>query len=175
MAVPAVADAIAAGRPLRAVWINELGGVTFSIARGPDGFEGSEYVKVYPDEHAHLLIAEAHRLARAVRYAAVPEVLDAGPGWLHTAGLPGRSAVDRHWGARTAHRGAPRADRLVVCHGGHEDLGLADRWADLAIASMSLDWNYPTDGPDGFAEILFDASGVTADTERIAYYRRSWD
>jgi kanamycin kinase len=224
VAVPAVAEAIAAGRPLRAVWVNELGGVTFSIARGAEGFECSEYVKVYPDKHAHLLIAEAHRLAWAVRYAAVPEVLAAGPGWLHTAGLSGRSAVDRHWAgaARTAARAigmglrrlhdtlpiadcpfgrpswvpadAPPADRLVVCHGdacapntlmagdgtfcGHVDLGdlgVADRWADLAIASMSLDWNYPTDGADGFAETLFDAYGVTADTERIAFYRRSWD
>ena len=89
---------------------------------------------------------------------------------------------------------APPADRLVVCHGdacapntlladdgmffGHVDLGdlgVADRWADLAIASMSLDWNYPGDGPDGFASVLLDAYGVTADTGRIAYYRRSWD
>jgi kanamycin kinase len=52
---------------------------------------------------------------------------------------------------------------------------VADRWADLAIASMSLDWNYPTGGPDGLQSILLDAYGVTADTERIAYYRRSWD
>jgi kanamycin kinase len=40
---------------------------------------------------------------------------------------------------------------------------------------MSLDWNYPTGGPDGFQAVLLDAYGVTADTERIAYYRRSWD
>jgi kanamycin kinase len=89
---------------------------------------------------------------------------------------------------------APPADRLVVCHGdacapntlmaddgtfcGHVDLGdlgVADQWADLAIASMSLDWNYPTGGPEGFAANLLDAYGVTADTGRIAYYRRAWD
>ena len=40
---------------------------------------------------------------------------------------------------------------------------------------MSLDWNYPTGGPDGFQAVLLDTYGVTADTERIAYYRRSWD
>jgi kanamycin kinase len=198
--------------------VNELGGVTFSVA------DGCEYVKVYPDEHAHLLVAEAHRLTWAGRYVCVPEVLTAGPGWLHTAGLPARSAVDPRWvdeprvaahaigvGLRHLHdtlpvadcpygrpswvpADAPPADRLVVCHGdacapntlladdgtffGHVDLGelgVADRWADLAIASLSLDWNYPTDGPDGFASVLFDAYGVTADTGRIAYYRRSWD
>ena len=216
--VPSSVTAIAADRPVRAVWVNELGGVTFSIA------DGAEYVKVYPDEHARLLVAEAHRLTWACRYAAVPEMLTAGPGWLHTVGLPGRSAVDPLWvdEPRTAARAigtglrhlhdtlpvadcpfgrpswvpfdAPPADRLVVCHGdacapntlmaddgtfcGHVDLGdlgVADRWADLAIATMSLDWNYPTGGPDGFAAILLDAYGVTADTGRMAYYRRSWD
>jgi kanamycin kinase len=216
--VPSVVQTIAAGRPVAAVWVNELGGVTFSVAAGV------EFVKVYPEEHARLLVAEAHRLDWARRYTAVPEVLTSGPGWLHTAGLPGRSAVDPRWvdhpriaaraigmGLRHLHDAlpvgdcpfdrpswvpadAPPADRLVVCHGdacapntlmaddgtfcGHVDLGdlgVADRWADLAIASMSLDWNYPTGGPDGFAAVLFDAYGVTADTRRIAYYRRAWD
>jgi kanamycin kinase len=56
----------------------------------------------------------------------------------------------------------PPADRTVVCHGdacspntlindhgrccGHVDfgaLGVADRWADLAVATLSLQWNYP--------------------------------
>ncbi len=89
--VPAEVTAIAAGRPVRAVWVNELGGVTFSVA------DGAEYVKVYPDEHAGLLVAEAQRLTWARRYVTVPEVLNSGPGWLHTAGLPARSAVDRRW------------------------------------------------------------------------------
>jgi kanamycin kinase len=226
MAVPSSVQTIAGDRPVRAVWVNELGGVTFSIAGG------AEYVKVYPDEVAdhspasgrYPHVAEGHRLRWAVRYAAVPQVLAAGPGWLHTAGLPGRSAVDPRWAdePRTAARAigiglrqlhdtlpvadcpfgrpswvpadAPPADRLVVVHGdacapntlmsddgtfcGHVDLGdlgVADRWADLAIASMSLDWNYPVGGPDGFADVLFDAYGVTPDTGRIAYYRRAWD
>jgi len=56
----------------------------------------------------------------------------------------------------------PPVDRLAVCHGdscspntvidddgrccGHvdlEQLGVADRWADLAVATLSLGWNYP--------------------------------
>ena len=134
----------------------------------------------------------------------MPRVLGVGADWLHTAGLPGRSAVDPRWvadpGARpgrsaracgsymTRYRSGdcpfdwsvparlartsaasatgltdpPPVDRLVVCHGdacapntlidddgrccGHVDLGalgVADRWADLAVATMSLGWNYP--------------------------------
>jgi kanamycin kinase len=87
--------------------------------------------------------------------------------------------------------GAPPAvDRLVVCHGDacvpntllHDDgtfaahvdlgsLGVADRWADLAVAAWSTEWNY---GP-GYAEIVYDAYGVAPDAERIAYYRLLWD
>ena len=216
--VPEIVDRIAAGRMVVPVWLNELGGVTFAID------QGREFVKVYPDAHAHLLDAEVPRLRWARRYTPVPEVLGSGPGWLHTARLAGRSAVDLRWadaprtaaraighGLRRLHdvlpvgdcpfgrpswvpRDAPAADRLVVCHGdacspntlmaadgtfsGHVDLGdlgVADLWADLAIATMSLDWNFPTEGPGGFQEVLLDAYGVAADVDRIAYYRQAWD
>jgi kanamycin kinase len=84
----------------------------------------------------------------------------------------------------------PAPDRLVVCHGdacapntlladdghwsGHVDLGLlgvADRWADLAVATWSAEWNY---GP-GWDGLLLDAYGVEPDQERTRYYRLLWD
>lgn len=84
----------------------------------------------------------------------------------------------------------PDVDRLVVCHGdacapntlltddgawsGHVDLGslgLADRWADLAVATWSATWNY---GP-GWERALLEAYGVEPDEERTAYYRLLWD
>jgi kanamycin kinase len=84
----------------------------------------------------------------------------------------------------------PPVDRLVVCHGdscapntlltddgrcsGHVDLGdlgVADRWADLAIATWSTTWNY---GPD-WQNALLDAYGVDPDEERTRYYRLLWD
>jgi kanamycin kinase len=40
---------------------------------------------------------------------------------------------------------------------------------------VSLDWNFPTEGPGGFQDVLLEAYGVAADVERIAYYRRAWD
>lgn len=211
--VPDVVDTLAAGRPVTAVWENELGGVTFAIGAG------DEYVKTYPAEHAPLLTDEAVRLRWAGQYIAVPPVLGEGEGWLHTVGLPGRSAVDPRWsddpetaaraigaGLRAMHDALPVADcpfgrpswvgdvpdpdRLVVCHGdacspntlmsddgafvGHVDigdLGVADRWADLAIATMSLDWNFP----GNYEAALLDAYGVARDDERIAYYRSLWD
>ena len=84
----------------------------------------------------------------------------------------------------------PPPGTLVVCHGdacapntlldaggrwsGHVDLGLlgvADRWADLAVATWSTEWNF---GP-GWDGLLLDAYGIHPDPERTRYYRLLWD
>jgi kanamycin kinase len=85
---------------------------------------------------------------------------------------------------------APDHDRLVVCHGdacapntlladdgswaAHVDLGalgIADRWADLSIATYSLGWNF---GP-GLDHLVYEAYGIDEDPDRVAYYRLLWD
>lgn len=92
--------------------------------------------------------------------------------------------------ARSALGDPPAHDLLVVCHGdacapntiigadgrwaGHVDLGelgVADRWADLAVASMSLDWNY---GP-GWQSEFFAAYGIRPDADRIRFFRELWN
>jgi kanamycin kinase len=230
--VPAVVARFAAGRPVRAVWVNELGGVTFRVGRGSPCME---FIKVAAADVADFA-GEAERLGWAARYVTVPHVLgwglDGGRAWLRTRALPGLSAVHPRWlaapdvavraigaGLRLLHDRLPLSsctfdwsvagrlaklppsararlgppppiDRTVVCHGdacspntligddghccGHVDfgeLGVADRWADLAVATLSLGWNYP--GRRWDAE-FFDAYGVEADPERIDYYRRLW-
>ena len=50
------------------------------------------------------------------------------------------------------------------------DLAVGDRWADLAVASLSLDWNFG----EGHQHELFDAYGIAPDEERIRYYRELW-
>lgn len=84
----------------------------------------------------------------------------------------------------------PAIDRLVVCHGdacvpntlvgadgqwvGLVDLGalgVADGWSDLAVASMSLGWNFG----DGFEGEFFDAYGIARDELRIRFYRDLWN
>ena len=50
------------------------------------------------------------------------------------------------------------------------DLAVGDRWADLAVASLSLDWNFG----EGHQDELFDAYGIDEDGERIRYYRALW-
>ncbi|MCP5026589.1 MAG: aminoglycoside 3'-phosphotransferase, partial [Actinomycetia bacterium] len=56
---------------------------------------------------------------------------------------------------------------------GHVDLGslgVADRWADLAIATWSTVWNY---GP-GWEDVLLEAYGIDSDPRRTEYYRLLW-
>jgi len=84
---------------------------------------------------------------------------------------------------------APEED-LVVCHGdacapntlitnfghlaGHVDLGslgVADRWADLAVAAMSVTWNF---GP-GYEDAVYRGYGIEPDEAKIAYYRKLWN
>jgi kanamycin kinase len=84
----------------------------------------------------------------------------------------------------------PPEEHLVVCHGdscppntlltddgrwsGHVDLGelgVADRWADLAVATWGATWNY---GP-GWEIPLLDAYGIAPDPARTRYYRLLWD
>ncbi|MFD5113364.1 aminoglycoside 3'-phosphotransferase [Streptomyces sp. NPDC058391] len=84
----------------------------------------------------------------------------------------------------------PPIDHLVVCHGdpcapntllhedgswsGHVDmgtLGVADRWADLAVATWNTGWNY---GP-GWEDALLDAYGIAPDPYRMDFYRRLWN
>lgn len=84
----------------------------------------------------------------------------------------------------------PDVDCAVICHGdacapntligpdgrwvGHVDLGdlgVADRWADLAVATWSTTWNF---GPDWESTLLV-SYGAEADPERTAYYRLLWD
>lgn len=50
-------------------------------------------------------------------------------------------------------------------------LGVADRWADIAVAAMSTEWNY---GP-GWEDALIEAYGVDPDRERLSYYRELWN
>ncbi len=50
-------------------------------------------------------------------------------------------------------------------------MGVADRWADLAVATWSTQWNY---GP-GFEAVLLDAYGIGPDPVRTRYYRLLWD
>jgi aminoglycoside phosphotransferase len=83
----------------------------------------------------------------------------------------------------------PQQEDLVVCHGdyclpnvlirdgcvsGYVDLGqlgVADRWADLATATWSVTWNL---GP-GWEDLFLETYGVERDAEKLAFYRLLYD
>ncbi len=47
----------------------------------------------------------------------------------------------------------------------------SDRWADLAVATWSVEWNY---GPQ-WEGLLLEAYGIAPDPDRSSYYRLLWD
>jgi kanamycin kinase len=235
VALPASLERFVAGRPTRAVWRNELGGLTFEVGTRPQHF----YAKWTPASSNIDLNAEAARIDWASPFVTVPGVIglggDADGAWMLTTPIEGENAVTAHWkaspgtavasiarGLRSLHdelpaadcpfswsvehrladvgdgsidvagllRDAPALDRLVVCHGdacspntilrdngdwsGHVDLGalgVADRWADIAVATWSLEWNYGR----GWDELFLDSYGIDPDPERTQYYRRVWE
>lgn len=104
--------------------------------------------------------------------------------------VPGTWEAQAWQSRRPARLGtAPPVDDPVLVHGdacapntliddlgtwiGHVDLGdlgIGDRWGDLAIASLSLDWNFG----EGHQGELFEAYGIEPDIDRIEYYRALW-
>jgi kanamycin kinase len=83
---------------------------------------------------------------------------------------------------------APDDEDLVVCHGdycppnvlledgratGYVDLGelgVADRWRDIAIGAWSTSWNF---GPE-YEPLFYESYGIEPDPGRIAFYRLLW-
>ena len=84
---------------------------------------------------------------------------------------------------------APVHEDLVVCHGdycypnmfleGDEvtgyldlgELGVADRWWDIAIGMWSTTWNV---GP-GYEELFASSYGIAVDHDKLAYFRLQYD
>jgi kanamycin kinase len=86
-------------------------------------------------------------------------------------------------------RSRPSTEELVVCHGDYclpnallvnwevagfldlGELGVADRWFDLAVATWSTVRNL---GP-GYEELFLESYGVQLDAVRVAFYRLLYD
>ena len=112
-----------------------------------------------------------------------------GASWTRPGGIPAirRSPSPRRWScsptprrwtswssatATAAHRTrCSTADGRCSGHVDLGELGVADRWADLAVATWSTTWNY---GP-GWEPQLLDAYGIAPDPGRTSYYRLLWD
>lgn len=120
MSIPAVTDppelvrALAGDREIVAVWVNDLGGVTYLL--GDD-----EYVKWFRGEHWEVdFPAEAERMRWAAGYLPVPRVIDVGERdgqqWLRTEAIAAESAVHPHNAADPARTVPALARGLRVWH-----------------------------------------------------------
>ena len=226
--LPGLVRELAAGRPVEPVWVNGLGGVTWSIG------DGMEYVKHGPPHPEFDPDQEFDRLRWVGAHVSAPRPIDHGTDgafrWLRTQGIPATSAVLGGWrerpevvvpelgrALRRFHDQVPvrgcrwewsiegrlasselPEDALgpwpgldpVVCHGdacnpnflldgegrcvAYVDLGrlgVADRWADLAPAVLSLGWNYGS----GWEPVLLAAYGIAPDPVKQDFYTRLWN
>ncbi len=229
MVAPSVVRDLAAGRPIEAVWRNEIGGVTYSIGGG------AEYVKYGPPHGEFDPEPEFARLHWVSTWVNAPRPIDhgvdvGGNRWLRTVGIPATSAVLGDWrnhpdvvvpelgrALRRFHdlvpvdgcsweysvdgrladtsivppppAGRPALDP-VVCHGdacnpnflldeaghcvGYVDLGqlgVGDRWADLAPALLSLGWNFG----EGWQPAFLEAYGMAANPAKQEFYTWVWN
>ena len=120
-------------------------------------------------------IAAGLRAIHALSIAEVPTAWET-DSWVgrQPSSLGSRPAIDE---PVLVHGDACAPNTLISAKGdwtGHVDLGdlaVGDRWADLAIASLSLDWNFG----EGHQQEFFEAYGVRPDAARIRYYRALWE
>lgn len=171
----------------RLSWVFRYSPVPKVLGIGSDD-EGSWLVtEALPWENA---VAERwlHDPATAVRAAAtgLRAFHDAVP----VAQCPFDWSVATRIGDRELPPESPPIDRLVVCHGdacmpntliaddgswaAHVDMGtmgVADRWADLAPAIWSIEYNYG----ESYSEAYLEAYGVDMDRERLDYYLWLWE
>ena len=154
IALPTLVRRLAAGRRVRPIWRNELGGLTVAVDDDPP-----VVVKWVPPAQRTELLDEVERLRWAAPRTSVPRVIDhgvdddTGAAWMTTDLIPGTSAVDARWladpepairaigsGLRALHDSLPLAecpftwslgDRRADAHH-RADAGLVDpsRWHD---------------------------------------------
>lgn len=121
-------------------------------------------------------IAAIARGLRAIHAVPVDDVARAWESWVvrQPVSLGERPAIDE---PVLVHGDACAPNTLISTVGrwiGNVDFGdlaVGCRWADLAVASMSLDWTFG----EGHQDEFFAAYGVARDEERIRYYRALWD
>lgn len=192
---PRQAESTFAGEALRLAWAGRYARVPEVLDVGGDDDSEWMVTRALPGESA---VAPRWLAEPAVAVRAVGEGLRALHDALPAAECPYEwstasrieSAEGRGIRLPDALREPPPIDVLVVCHAdaccpntligddghwtAHVDLGLlgtGDRWGDIAVASMSTEWNY---GP-GWEDALIAAYGVDPDRERLAYYRDLWN
>ncbi|MCZ4562127.1 aminoglycoside 3'-phosphotransferase [Rhodococcus sp. IEGM 1401] len=171
----------------RLKWVIRYSPVPKVLESGSDGSGSWMMTEALPWENA---VADSWFAdpARAVRAAAT------GLRAFHDAVPVAQCPFDWSVRTRVGDRGlpvdSPPIDKLVVCHGdacmpntliaddgswaAHVDMGtmgVADRWADLAPAIWSTEYNYGRD----FSATFLSAYGVDLDRERLDYYLWLWE
>jgi kanamycin kinase len=158
-------------------WGRDVPGLVEAFGRGLRDLHGAVDQRHCPYRVA-LDVAMAH-----VRRRVAAGTLDPGRGHPEHHHLTAAEALER------LEQTAPPTEDLVVCHGDYcppnvlleegrvtgyldlGELGVADRWWDLAVGGWSTGWNF---GPE-FEPLFYASYGIEPDPGRIAFYRLLYD
>jgi kanamycin kinase len=171
-------DALAGTDAGRHPLVNDPGHLVPILARGLADFHARAPVDQCPFEFpADVAIAHARDRVRS----GIAKPADLHPEHEHLSPADAVTELERM---------RPATEDLVVCHGdycfpnvllddagaitGYVDLGelgIADRWWDVAVGAWSTTWNV---GP-GWEELFYESYGVERDDDRIAFYRLLYD
>jgi len=171
-------DALAGADATKHPWSTDPARIVPAVARGLAAFHSAAPVDSCPFDFTAATALE-HVRGRIRDGVATPA--DLHPEHQH---LTIADALDE------LERLAPDHEDLVVCHGDYcfpnvllaadgavtgyvdvAELGVADRWCDVAVGAWSVTWNV---GP-GWEDLFYEAYGTRPDRERIAFYRLLYD
>lgn len=171
VAVPGPVAAAATGGRLEAVWVNELGRVTWRVS------DAGRYVKWAPADSGLDLLVEAERMVWAGRYTPVPAVLDVGVdgdgSWLVTSAFDASSAASAAWraepataaaavgvGPRALHHALPVADCPRPWSVESRVVAASQRAVEQAAAARP-------EGPAGDADGVLAVLGESSEIDRL--------
>jgi kanamycin kinase len=159
------------------VWRDDLTGLVRALGRGLRSFHDA-----VGEEWCPFRFDTAHALEHVRRRVGAGDVDPAGFHREHAGLTPAAALAELE-------ATAPVDEDLVVCHGdycppnalleggrvtGYVDLGelgVADRWWDVAVGGWSTAWNFG----EALEPLFYESYGITADPQRIRFYRLLYD
>ena len=157
------------------VWHDDLPALVRALGQGLRRFHeavGEEWCPFRFD-----LDRSLDHVARRVEVAPLPAdsttSMPASPPRTPLTRLRHRGPTTRTWSSATATIAAERAPRGWSGHGYVDlgELGVADRWWDVAVGAWSAGWNFGEEHEVRF----YEGYGIEPDPERIRFYRLLYD
>jgi kanamycin kinase len=170
-------DALEGRDATDSAWRRDVRGLVRAFGRGLRSFHEAVATELCP-----FRFDVERALAHVGRRVALDDIDAAGFHAEHAHLTPGAALTELQ-------ATAPAEEDLVVCHGDYcppnvllvsgrvtgyldlGELGVADRWCDVAVGGWSTCWNFG----DELEPLFYEGYGIAPDPERIRFYRLLYD